>query len=81
MNSVFMFEKGHLDLGYNIASRRLFKLRIKEASAIGAFNVTFNRSTICICKCATVCEGYFIRRVIWNKILTELDPTLLRSLK
>jgi len=55
MNAIFMFETGHLDLGYNIALRRLFKLRIKEATAIGAFNVTFNRSTICICRCATLC--------------------------
>jgi len=55
MNEMIMFESGYTDLGYIINKRRLFKLRLKEPTAIGAYNLTFNRNTLNICKAATLC--------------------------
>ena len=61
-----MFESGFIDLGYTIFKKRLFKLRFKEPIAIGAYNLTFNRKTMYICKAATLCQGYFLRRKNWG---------------
>ena len=62
LNEITMLETGYVDIGYTIGKKKIYKLRIKEPYAIGMYNVTFNRNTSYICKAATRCEGYFIRR-------------------
>ena len=76
-----MFETGHVDIGYDIGKRRLFKMRMKERIAFGVFNVTFSRNSIFIYKSANQCEGYSIRRKMWHEILKDNDDSVVMSLK
>lgn len=41
IEEIIMFETGHIDIGYDIGKRRLFKMRMKEKVPFGAFNITF----------------------------------------
>ena len=40
---------------------------------IGAYQVTFNKRALFICKTITQCQGYFIRKQNWVKIFNDED--------
>ena len=67
-------------MGYEIDSKRQFKLRFKNWNVIGAHYATFNKKAMFIAKTSSICTGYFIRKGQWQKILKS-SPDIAKQLK
>ena len=72
VNEVIFFNKGSVDIGFEINHFKKFVLRLSKDIIIGAFNVCFNKRTKFIYMAKTYCHGYSIRRSNW-KYLIEND--------
>ena len=80
IEQIDFFLKGNIDFGYEIDNKRIFKLRFKNWNVIGASYATFNRKAMFICKTASVCTGFLIRKGSWQRILRQF-PDISKSLK
>ena len=80
VDEIYFFEKGSIDLGYQVDGKKLFKLRFREFNVVGSFYATFDRKAMFITKSYTYCTGYFIRKLNWVATLVEV-PEVARPLK
>jgi hypothetical protein len=80
ISEIFFFDKGSIDLGYEINRKKMFKLRFKEFNVLGAFYVSFERKAMFITKAYTACTGYSIRRNNWLQTLKDI-PDVARPCK
>lgn len=62
---VLFFNKGQVDVGFEINRRKHFVLRQKKAIIIGDHGCTFNNKSSFIYKTHTQCEGFSIRKNFW----------------
>ena len=81
VNEAIFFNKGCLDLGFEINRVKHYVVRIKDDLLIGAYNLSTNRRTKYIYKTNSFCTGFFIRREKWWEILNneehkEISSTL-----
>ena len=81
IEEITMFVKGYYDIGYSIAKKSIYKLRIRKPIPIGAYEVTFNEKTFFVVKAATLCQGYFIRKSSWIKILNSNEKHMINNFK
>ena len=72
--------KGFVDMGYEIERKQIFKLRFRNFNVIGAIYATFDRKATFICKAASLCEGFMIRRGPWLRILKKF-PDIAKPLR
>jgi len=71
VNEVIFFNKGVYEIGYEFNGEEKFKIRYKNSNLIGAYNVTFGKRSQYIYKTKTICNGWFIRRIKWIKIIND----------
>lgn len=72
-NEVLLFEKGKVDVGYTLNRRKIFRMRLSFEFILGAYGCTFYKRAIFIYKANTDCKGYFIRKINWLRLMTEID--------
>ena len=69
--SVIFFMKGSFQTGYTINKKEHFQTQLYTYNPIGAYGATFNKRAIFIYKTKTLCEGYFIRKRNWVKVINN----------
>lgn len=77
---IFFLMKGTVGVGFEINKIRSFGLKYENCCVIGGFNCTFYQRSNYIWKCQTECEGYFIYKKEWLRILDE-SPDISKTLK
>ena len=80
VNEIIFFQKGCIDIGYEISKKKLYKLRIRKELVVGSFYVTFDRRAMFSVKASQVCLGLQIRKAKWADILSQF-PDLAKTLK
>lgn len=80
VNEIVFFQKGSIDIGYEISKKKLYKLRIRKDLVVGSFYVTFDRRAMFSVKASQECSGFQIRKVKWVGILSQF-PDLAKPLK
>ena len=86
VNEVIFFNRGSLDLGFEINRFKHFVLRIKDDLMLGAYNLACNKRTKYIYKTNSVCTGFFIRRENWKELVdndeySEISQILVEQCK
>lgn len=71
VNEVIFFNKGSINIGFEINRFKHFVLRIKDDLIIGAYNLSLNKRTKYIYKTNSLCTGFFIRREKWWAVLNH----------
>ena len=51
----------------------MYTMRETDHSIIGAFGVTFKQRSQFVYKASTQCNGFYIRKNNWHKLMTEQD--------
>jgi hypothetical protein len=77
VREVVMFMNGKVDLGFEINEKRHYVLRyvnssrkMKQSGAIiGDYGCTFNKSSRFIYRCASFCDGFYIRKKNWVAVM------------
>lgn len=80
VNEIIFFQKGGIDIGYEINKKKLYKLRIRKDLVVGSFYVTFDRRAMFSVKASQESIGLQIRKSNWANILSEF-PDLAKTLK
>jgi hypothetical protein len=73
VTEVVMFMNGKFDLGFEINEKKVFVLRYTNSSrkmkqsgaVIGDYGCSFNKSSRFIYRCASFCDGFYIRKKYW----------------
>jgi len=65
------FDKGVVDIGFEINHKKQYVLRLSKNIAVGAYNMSMGKRTKFIYFAKTYCSGYSIRRFNWMKIIQE----------
>lgn len=81
LEEIVLFEIGEIDIGYFIKKKLLYKIRIKDRVALGAYHITFNRSSNYVYKSANLCQGYSIKRARWMEIIKNANEHISLSFK
>ena len=76
---IMFFNKGIIELGYELNRNKTFILRQKE-SIVGDHGCLFNHKCSYIYRTYTTCEGYFIRKLAMKNILDRY-PEISEQLK
>ena len=79
VNEVVMFVRGSFDIGFEVNGKKIFVKRFtnssksvnNSAAMIGAYGVSFNKTSKFVYKTATRCEGFFIRKRYWHKVMRD----------
>ena len=79
VNEVIMFVRGSFDIGFEVNGKKLFVKRFtnssksvnNSAAMIGAYGVSFNCTSKFVFKTAKRCEGFFIRKIYWLKVMQD----------
>ena len=79
-NEVLFFNKGSIDIGFEINRKKKFVMRKLNSIVIADHGCTFNHQSNFIYKTHSACEGYSIRKEKWNKLLSE-DTEITQQLK
>ena len=75
------FDKGTVDIGFEINHVKKMVLRLSKEIVVGAYNMSMGKRTKFIYMASRYCSGYSIRRSNWVKIVQEEDyMTLTRNL-
>lgn len=69
VNEIIFFDKGTVDIGFEINHKKHYVLRLGKNIAVGAYNMSMGRRTKFIYLAKTYCSGYSIRRSNWIKII------------
>jgi hypothetical protein len=77
---IFFLMKGTVGVGFEINKIRHFGLKYTDTCVIGGFNCTFYQRSMYIWKCLAACEGFFMYKRDWLRILDE-QPVVGRTLK
>lgn len=77
---IMFFNKGWVDVGFEINRKKMYCLRKKQSIVIADHGCTFNHKSNFIYKTKTSCEGYSIRKNNWQNVL-ELDEEIADQLK
>jgi hypothetical protein len=80
VSQIDFFLEGNIDLGYEMDKKKVFKLRFKKFNVIGSIYATFDRKALFICKAASICTGFMIRKGHWLRILQNY-PDISKPLK
>jgi len=83
VQEICFFQKGAVDLGYEINKKKMYKLRLKKNLVLGAFYTTFDRRAMYTVKASQDCSGFQIRWLKWNKVLSsfpEISKTIKRKI-
>ena len=67
------FDKGTVDIGFEINHVKKMVLRLSKDIVVGAYNMSMGKRTKFIYKASSYCSGYSIRRSNWVKIVQEED--------
>ena len=70
-NDVRFYSTGIYEIGYSINNQNYFKLRFQNNNVIGAYGVTFHKRALFIYITRSECQGYFIRKNNWLKIIED----------
>ena len=71
VNEVIFINQGTYEIGFEMNRIQNFVLRFKDSNVIGAYGVTFNKRTLFVYKTVTTCQGFFIRRNAWRRLMQE----------
>jgi hypothetical protein len=63
--------QGLFRVGFSINGKTEFLPQIYSHNVIGGYGATFNKRAIFIYKTQTLCNGYFIRKSNWLKIIYD----------
>lgn len=77
ISEVVLFVRGKFDIGFEVNGKRFFVKRFTNSSSsvhnagamIGAHGASFNKRSRFIYKTATRCDGFFIRKRMWNEVM------------
>ena len=79
-SEIMFFNRGTVDIGFEINRKRKFVLRKQKSIVIADHGCTFNHKSCFIYKAKTVCEGFSIKKLAWLKVL-ESNKLLSDQLK
>ena len=68
---ILFFNKGIVELGYELNRKKYFILQQKNSVIIGDHGCIFNHRCSYIYRTAITCEGYFIRKLPMKNILDK----------
>ena len=68
---VLFFNKGQVDIGFELNCKKNFVLRKEKGVIIGDLGCTFNMNSEFLYRAFTDCEGYSIRKNAWQDIMDE----------
>ena len=87
ITEVILYLNGKFDIGFEVNSKNFFALRYsnklkkigenelaREGNAgeiIGDFGCTMNKTSRFIYRCATLCDGFFVRKSRWMMVMNE----------
>jgi len=77
VNEVIFFNKGSVDIGFEINRFKKFVIRLSKDIIVGAFNISFNKRTKFIYLAKTYCNGYSIRRSNWKNLIDDEDHKII----
>lgn len=81
IREVIFIEKGECDVGYEINKKKKFVIRYSTATVIGGYNCTFDKRAIFCYRTKTNCEGYSVRKINWNDLIsTDNYPNIAKTL-
>lgn len=73
VSEMLFFNRGNVDIGFEINHQKKFVLRLSNSIIIGAYNMSFSKRTKFIYMAKTYCSGYSIRRSYWLELMQEDD--------
>ena len=73
--------QGDVKVGFKINEMEKYAIRYRSKCIIAAFGVTFDNRSQYIYKATTSCQGFFIRKENWKKLLKEQDCVVVKLLK
>lgn len=65
VNEILFFDRGSVDIGFEINHVRHMVLRLSKEIVVGAYNMSMKKRTYFIYMASTYCSGYSIRRSNW----------------
>ena len=84
VNDIVFIMEGHIDVGFEINKKTMYKLRLMHEIVIGFYECSFDRRSLLIYKSRNISKGYFVRKKNWffiNKDFPEMsDKIKLRCL-
>jgi hypothetical protein len=73
VNEAIFFERGLVDIGFEINRKRHFVVRLTKDIQIGSYNITFDKRSRYIFKTKKACTGFSIRRISWKTVIMDED--------
>ena len=68
---ILYFNRGQIDIGFEINRKKYFVLRQKKNIIVAAYGCTFNINSQYIYKTHTVCSGFSLRKKHWQAVLNQ----------
>jgi hypothetical protein len=72
-DEVLFYMTGTYQVGYSINREFRFPIIYSGCRCIGAYGVSYNKRALFVFKTYERCQGYFVRKTNWLRILDEND--------